>query len=491
MPCAVAAVACAVLSGCAAVASRPPEPLPADTVPACWAGAARDCARADAAPGQADLGAWWLLFDDALLTQLVQRSLQGNTSLLSAQAALRQAQALREVAAAALWPTLGGSASASRGQAGGHSTGSQLQWGLSAQWLPDVFGGRRSAEQAAAASAEAAAARALDVQQSLAAELALNYIVLRTAQARLAIAGTNLALQEETLQLTSWRQQAGLVTLLEVEQARAATEQTRAVLPALQTGIAQSGHALAVLTGQPPASLNLPLAAAGRVPQVDAAIAAGVPAEALRQRADVRAAEREVDAARARVGQAQAQRWPSFALGGTLGGSAATLAALGNTAGVVASVVASVAVPVLDGGAAQAQVQAQDAALAQAHQAYRGAVLAALKDAEDAMAALRGDRLRAQSLGLAAEAATAAALLARQRYDSGLVDFQTVLDTQRSQLATQDSQASARGDLGADQVRLFRALGGGWLGPVPADAPRQDARPAMQPVAANEPLPKR
>jgi outer membrane protein TolC len=187
-----------------------------------------------------------------------------------------------------------------------------------------------------------------------------------------------------------------------------------------------------------------------------------LPAEMLRQRADVRAAEYRVAAALAQVGQAQAQRWPSFALGGSLGLSAISLAALTNGASVLSSLVASVSVPVFDGGAARAQVRVQQAALEQAQLAYRAAVLGALNDVESALVALDNDRLRLASLRVAADAASRAALLARQRYSSGLVDFQTVLETQRNQLATQDGVVSASAAVSSDQVRLFTALGGGW-----------------------------
>jgi NodT family efflux transporter outer membrane factor (OMF) lipoprotein len=420
---------------------------------------------------------WWRRFDDPLLGDLVGRAMQSNTSVATAQAALRQAWALRDVAAAALQPTLKGSASAQHGTSGGESTGNSFQAGLNGNWVPDVFGANRSALNAAIATAQASSASLGDVQVSIAAETGLNYIILRGAQARLAIALANLASQEETLQITRWRQEAGLVTVLEAEQARASAAQTRAQLPALQTGIEQSRHALAVLTGQPPAALATLLAASAPVPQAAADLALSIPAETLRQRADVRAAERRVAAALARVGQAEAARLPSFALGGSLGLNALTLGTLTNAASVLTSIVASMAAPLFDGGAGRAQVRAQEAAFDQARLAYQAAVLTALKDVEDALIALQGDQARLASLRDAADAATNAALLARQRYSSGLVDFQVVLETQRTQFATQDSVAGAGADVSSDHVRLYKALGGGWrtedtsAAPLPAAAP--------------------
>jgi NodT family efflux transporter outer membrane factor (OMF) lipoprotein len=420
-------------------------------VPARWAAGG-----AGPVGGAETLADWWLRFDDAPLAALVALAVQANPGILGAQAALRQAQALRDVAAAALWPQLGGSASVQAGMAGGHSTGRSTSVGLNANWQPDLFGGTRAAVAAADAQVQASRASLGDTQVQIAAETALDVILLRAAQARLRIASDNLASQEETLQITLWRQQAGLVTALEAEQATAAVAQTRAQLPGLQTSIRQTLHALAVLTGRPPATLQPDaLAPAADAPLARDGWVLDTPAETLRQRPDVRASEYAVQAARARVGQAQAQRWPSFSLGGTLG-------ALTGSAALAGSLAAGVTLPLFDGGAARAQVRAQQAALEQAELAWRAAVLGALKDVEDALVALRGDRLRLLSLRSAATAAANAGLLARQRYGSGLVDFQTVLETQRTQLATQDSVAAASADVGSDQVRLFKALGGGW-----------------------------
>jgi NodT family efflux transporter outer membrane factor (OMF) lipoprotein len=243
----------------------------------------------------------------------------------------------------------------------------------------------------------------------------------------------------------------------------AVAEQTRAQLPTLQTSIAQTRHALAVLTGQPPAALANLLAADGPLPQAGKELALSLPAETLRQRPDVRAAEFQVAGALARVAQADAARAPSFKIGGSLGLSALTLGGLFSAEAIAASLLASVALPIFDGGAGLATVRAQQAAFEQARLAYQTAVLTALKEVEDALVALRGDRERLLHLLQAADAATEAALLARQRYSSGLVDFQTVLETQRTQLNTQDSVAGAQADISADHVRLYKALGGGWI----------------------------
>ncbi|WP_255361070.1 efflux transporter outer membrane subunit [Acidovorax sp. Root219] len=456
IPLALLALA-AALSGCAGMAPRDAA-LPDTPVPTAWA------AGTTAAPGSAatSLAQWWQRLGDPQLTALVEQSLTANTSVRTAQAALRQARAQVDVQAAGLAPQVDASASAQRSRSGNSGTGNNFQLGFDASWEPDVFGRVRAGVNASEADARAAEASLADVQVSLAAEVAVNYIELRGLQQRLVIARSNLASQSETLQITQWRLQAGLTTSLVAEQARAASEQTAAQIPALEASLAQSRHSLAVLTGQAPAALDAQLAASVAVPQPGDELAMAIPAETLRQRPDVRAAEQRITAALARVSQADAARYPDFGISGSLGLRALTLGALSGGSAVAASLLGSISVPLLDGGAARAQVRAQEASLEQARIAYQAAVLTALKDVEDALVSLRGNRERLVRLRSAADAAGNAELLARQRYSSGLIDFQSVLETQRTLLSTQEGVATTVASLSADHVRLYKALGGGW-----------------------------
>lgn len=455
---AVAGALLAALGGCAGL--QPPDAAPPPiAVPRGWAAQA-------SAPGAASaLAGWWRHFGDTILAALVERAIAASPDVKSARAALAQARALRDVQASARWPGVDASGSAQRSKSGRNAAADQFQLGLDAGWEADMFGALRSAIAATEADAQVSEAQLGDVQVSVAAEVALAYIDLRGAQARLAIARENLAAQLETQQITEWRVQAGLATSLELEQGRSATEQTRAQIPALQTTADQAAHALAVLTGQPPATLLPELAttdAGPRVPQPAGELAMSIPADTLRQRADVRAAEAQLRAAVARVSQAQAERLPRVQLAGSIGLSALTLGSLTGSGAVVAALLANVSVPAFDGGAGAAQVRYREAALDQRRATYESAVLGALRDVEDALVALRGDRERLARFSAAAEAAANAALLARQRHASGLVDFQTVLDTQRTLLTTQDSVASLRAAVSTDHVRLYKALGGGW-----------------------------
>ncbi|MBP6765422.1 MAG: TolC family protein, partial [Rubrivivax sp.] len=203
-----------LLSGCASVSPDTAQ-APADEVPVAWSGAPQGAL--DARNAVAANAAWWQGFGDPVLSQLVAQARQSNTSVVAAQAALQQARALRNVAAAGLQPSVGSSASAQHGTRGSQSTGNNFQAGLDASWEVDFFGARRSAVDTAGATARASAASLGDVQLSMAAETGLNYIALRSGQERLALALDNLAAQQQTRQITEWRAQAGLLSALETQ----------------------------------------------------------------------------------------------------------------------------------------------------------------------------------------------------------------------------------------------------------------------------------
>ncbi|WP_426191565.1 efflux transporter outer membrane subunit [Massilia sp. DWR3-1-1] len=458
----LASCALAMLAvGCAPLVA-PARPATV-AIPAQWSVPA---ASAPATP----LARWWGRFNDPLLVTLVDDALAHNHSIEGARAALAQARALADVQAAARLPQLSGSASAQRQRANANMA-SSFAAGFDASWELDVFGGQRAAVRAADFNAAASAASLADIAVSVAAEVALDYLDLRSLQQRLRIARAALDSQQETLQLTRWRTQAGLSSVQEVEQARSAVEQTRAQLPTLDSAVAQAASSLAVLTGRAPGALREQLAAAGAAyGAIDpgAIVAPAVPAITLRQRPDVKAAEARVAAAAALLTQADAARLPDFSLGGSLGLSALGVAAQPNAASVVASLLARVSAPLLDGGAGQARVRAQQAALAQAGASYASTVLAALKDVEDGLVALANESVRLASLRSGADAAGRAAALAGLRYRSGLIDLQVVLDTQRVSLSAQDAVAISTSAWHADHVRLYKALGGGWQAPSPS-----------------------
>ena len=413
-----------------------------------------------------ELSRWWETLRDPVLPELVSASLAANPDLKSAQARLRQARARRLLAGADFFPTVSGAFAASRvrtsEQAGTGRTTELYSAGFDASWEPDVFGGVRRGVEAAQADLEASAASLHNTRVSLVAEVALNYVEVRAFQSRLGIARANLDSQIETFQLTDWRAQAGLVGALDVEQARANLEQTRAQIPTLETSLAQAEHRLAVLLGLAPGALRAQLASGGPVPAPPERAAVGIPADTLRQRPDVRAAERTLAAETARIGQAEAARYPGFALSGFIGLEALSLGALGGSGATAHSLAASVATVIFDGGRLRHQVEIQSAVAEQALANYEAAILTALEDVENALVSLANSVQRAATLRTAAEAARNAALLARQRYASGLIDFLTVLDTQRTLLSIEDSLAATHAESASALIQLYKALGGGW-----------------------------
>ncbi len=473
------------LAGCAV---GPDYRQPSTALPTAWSGdqapAAVATSTAAHAPAPAPDLQWWRRFGDPLLDELIDTALAANTDVRSARARLRAARAASAQAEGALWPTVGAYGSATRSSDGGRGATSSYGAGFDASWEIDLFGGLRRGAEAASADAEASAATLAQTQVSLAAEVARNYVLLRGYQLRLQITEANLDNQTQTLQITEWRAQAGLVGSLDVEQARANREQTRAQAPVLQDAVAQTRHALAVLPNRPPEALAAQLAApappaAPAIPDAAAQPLLGVPADLLRRRPDVVAAERSLAAATARIGVAEAARYPSLNLAGTLGLQGAALSALSGSGAATRLIGASLAAPIFDAGRLRQQVVIQTAQQEQALAAYEAALTGALRDVEDARAALANGRVRADALAQAVQAARNAALLAGFRYRSGLVDFQTVLDTERSVRTLEDSQASTQADLTLAMIQLYKALGGGWSADAlaaAAPAPDTDTR---------------
>jgi len=446
----------AALGACATPLA--PEPMASRSdVPAAWS------APQPTAPAT-DLTQWWQRFHDPVLSRLIEEALIANPTLEGAAAALQQARALRDVAEAGLRPQGQGMGSARRstqGTAASNRAASTLvSLGIEESWTLDVFGAKRSALAARQAAVWSRMANLGDYRVQIAAELATTYINLRTAQARLVLARQTLSSQSHTRQLVVWRRQAGLVSALDSDQADFAFASTQASLPALENAITQSTHALSVLTGRPPRELFGLLREVRLVPVVEANLVLRLPVETLRRRADVRAAEFAVLEALGRLGQAEAASKPSFTLGGSIGLSAAGLGTLLNGSSLLTALSASFQVPL--GAGPAAQVRADQAGVEQAKHAYRGTVLGALRDVEDGLERQRDDQALLESLTIANAAASRAYGLAQIRYRSGLIDFLTVLDTERAAFSSRDGLVTARANLSLDSITLYKALGGGW-----------------------------
>ena len=449
------------LAACAPMAWQAgAAPQPDVATPAAWRTA--DPAIKAAAVAPATLAAWWTQFDDPLLEALLVESLSAAPDVRSAQARLRQSRASRDLADANFFPSVGVSTSATRSRPASGSAQTLYAAGFDAAWEPPVFGGLRDAARAAEADTGAAMASLDSVRASLAAEVALNYIGLRTAQRRLNIARDNLASQQETLQITEWRAQAGLVTALDVEQARTNLELSRASIPGLESSRAEAANHLAVLSGRAPGSLHQRLDPVLALPRAPDAVAVGIPAETLRQRPDIRAAEFTLTAEIARTAEREAERYPSLKLSGSLGWQALSIASLDGGASLVRSLAGSLAATLFDGGRLRSWIAVQNAVQEQALIAYEKTLLTAFEDVENALTAYATGRQRVAARQQAAASARQANMLARTLYQAGAADFQKVLDTDRTRLSAEDGLASAEAELLSAVVQLYKALGGGW-----------------------------
>jgi NodT family efflux transporter outer membrane factor (OMF) lipoprotein len=453
-------VACSlVVAGCAAVG---PDytPVTPDAPPAWHSGLA-----AGLGAGEVDseaLSHWWMVLKDPQLETLETKAVTGNLVLKTALSRVREARALRGIRRAERFPLVDTSASATKSRSVNFGEDERYAAGIDAGWELDIFGGLRRQEEAAEADLEASRADLRDVLVSLTAEVGLNYIEVRTLQARLSAARENLSAQQKTYDLNASRYQAGLIDELAVRQSLYNLERTRSRIPPLETQLAAAMNRLAVLLGEKPGALEDGLTAAKPIPTVPVSIAVGVPADALRRRPDIRRAERELAAQTARIGVATADLYPKFRLDGSIGLESLTLEHLPEWASRIFSIGPSASWNLFDAGAIRRNIEVQNARQEQALFAYQTAVLNALEEVENSLMAFARQKDRLEALTRATEAAQQAARVARDRYGAGLVDFSNVLDAQQALLSLQDEEAQSRGAVTAELIRLYKALGGGW-----------------------------
>lgn len=452
-----------ILAGCAPVG---PDYAPPDSpAPAAWHTATEQGLSAETVDPE-QLARWWSELDDPVLTTLIEQAVGNNRDLKQALARVREARARLGGTEALLFPTLdaGGSASRSKSSenAGGGSTRSFYTVGFDAGWEVDIFGGMRRSVEAAQADLAAGQEELRDVLVSLTAEVALNYLEVRTTQQRLAAAEDNLAVQREAYDFIDWRHQAGLSNILELQQARYNLEDTRARIPTLRSGLEEAKNRLAVLTGAVPGAVHILLAETRPIPILPPTVAVGVPAETLRRRPDIRAAERRLAARTARIGEAAADLYPRFRLTGSIGLEALQSADLFASGSDTWSILPGVSWNIFDAGAIRRNIEVQSALQEQSLFAYEAAVLGALEEVENTLAAYAEEQIRREHLAAAVDAARLAAELADQQYQAGLADFTAVLDAQRSLLSFEDQLALSSGTVTTNLVRLYKALGGGW-----------------------------
>lgn len=413
------------------------------------------------------LSQWWTVFSDPVLSDLIERARTGNLDLRQAVSRVQQARAQRGIAKAALFPTVGAGASASATKTsqevgGDGSTVEHYAAGFDASWELDIFGGKRRSLEAATATWQATEERLADVLVSLTAEVALNYVEVRSYQELVSITESNVSVRAETYDITRWRREAGLTTQIDEDQAKLSLDQVRAQLPSLQTSLEDAKYRLAVLLGLQPGALSALLAEKKPVPVSPVTVAVGLPADLLRRRPDVRTAERLLAAQTAQIGVATAQLYPSFSLAGNLGLESLAFANLYSASAYAAQGVAKAAWTLFDGGAIRQNIKVQTAKQEEALCYYESTVLTALKESESAIIAYANEQTRRDSLAAGVKSGQSAFELARDQYSSGLVNFQTVLDTQQSLLSVQDQLAVSEARVTSNLISLYKALGGGW-----------------------------
>jgi len=444
-------------------------------------------ARAGDAPlaAQPPVARWWEALADPTLNAIEAQALAANPDLAAAEARLRQARAsLREqkanllpkgdataVYAHARFPglDLGGSDSGGDGGSGGASDIDLYNLGFDASWEVDLFGGQRRAIEAARATAESARADLADAQVSLTAEVAQAYLNVRDRQRRIALNRDAIARQEQMLALTRQRFERGTASRLDVERLSQQLDSTRADTTPLSAELDAYCDELATLTGNAPSAFDQTLAAAQPIPLPPAEIAIGDPASLLQRRPDIRAAERTLAADTAKIGQAEAARFPRLSFMGIIGVGGTSPADLTHLDDFTALIAPQLSWNFLDFGRNAAKVKQAEGVRDEAEAKYRSTVLAALRDAEDSLSRFRYRRITVATLARAKASADRALDLSRQRYAAGTATLIDLLDAERQQIEAEQSLSIAQAGLTGDFVAIQKALGLGWQAP-PAPA---------------------
>ncbi|AMK78919.1 MULTISPECIES: efflux transporter outer membrane subunit [Methylomonas] len=418
---------------------------------------------------------WWKLFNDPQLSALIENTISHNYELKIARANLAEARALYLETGLNLLPTVTSHANYTEQK---RSTGSfnnrtgvfprelkLYNTGFDASWEIDFFGRVRRNVEASNDEVEAQEASLRDIGVSLIAEAARNYFELRGLQNQLAVAQKNAENQAQTLELTRVKLENGRGTELDTSRALAQLESTRATIPRLESTIAQAIHRLGVLTGQMPDTLTTSLAQSAPLPKAPDAIQIGSPEQLLRRRPDIRIAERSLAAATARIGVATADLFPRVTFVGSLSLEASTLSGIVAPGSESYSVGPKISWAAFDLGRVYARIKAADARAEASLAQYEQTVLNALEETENALVSYRQERARRNSLLAAAQASEKASELAHLRYQEGIADFLTVLDSELRLLQDQSQLAQSETATATALTAVYKALGGGWLEP--------------------------
>jgi len=423
---------------------------------------------------EATLQTWWTVFNDPVLDHLIERAWTGNLDLQSAASRVRAARARLAITSGARLPNVGAGVQASRTQqsddgelvqvapANGFDPQNLYELGLDASWEPDLFGRIRRSIESAEAQYQSTVETQRDVMVTLFAEVALTYIELREFQNRIIYARENLAAQKEALGLATDRFQTGLSSRLDMVQAEATLATTQAAIPGLEIAKNQALYRLTVLLGVEAGSLHNEFAATADIPRPTGRITLGLPVDVVRQRPDIRAAERRLAAQTAAIGVATADLYPDFSLSGFIGLQTRSLDDLfsGN------SKMWRISLPfnwnLYSGGRIRSNIELQEELTEQRLLAYRQSVLKALAEVESSLLAYNKEQQILTALRRATQATLEGVQLVLVQYDTGLTDFNNVTTMQRDLFQLQDKVASSEAQLAFDLIGLYKAVGGGW-----------------------------
>lgn len=450
----------ASLSTCAPVG--PDYSSPEVPTPDFWNTQVRDGLHA-ATP---DIATWWRRFDDPVLNQLITAARTQNHDLAVAAERVEEARARVAAVRGSLKPFVGGGGDAMRKRESesvepgvqNRNPSFLYQTGTSAGWELDFVGGLRRAVEAVQAKKAATEELYRDALVVVFAELASTYVDYRALQERIEVAEANIGNQEETLRLAEERLATELSPEIDVAQAEANLKSTQARVPQLRAQLAATGNRLGVLCGKYPGVLGLgtrEIPAPGRVASI------GIPADLIRSRRDIRAAERRLAAQTARVGVARAELYPKFTLAGAFALEAPELEDVLTADSRVYGFGPSFRWRIFEGGRLRESIKIEESRTRQAFANYRRVILEAVAEVETALSAIANERDRLTLLEEAAAAARKAASLVRDNYLNELVDFQNVLDSERNLLRVEDEVVVSRAQIARAHIGLYRALGGG------------------------------
>ncbi len=447
--------------------------------------------------GSADIRTWWALLNDPVLDGLIAHASRGNLDLKRSVSRLLEARAQVGLAAGEELPSIEAQGDLERGRlskgvqeelgSSRQRTSTLYQSGLDASWEIDLWGRISRNTESADATLQASLEDYRDVLVSIYADVATTYVEIRTLQARIDAAAGNVATQRQTLKLVQDRKRAGLASNVEIAQAQLNLATTEALIPQLRISLQQAVHRLGVLLGERPTALYDILAVHTRVPAAPSQVAIGLPADLLRQRPDIRSAERQLAAQTAQIGVATADLYPRFTLSGFLAFQKYGVSSFFNGDNIGYGFGPTVIWNVFDGGRIRSNIAVQDARTEQALFNYEQTVLTGLRETQDALVAYGQQGERSDILARSVKAANDAVRLVTSLYVSGLTDFQNVQDQQRSKFQQDDAFAQSQGLVVQNLIALYRALGGGWARPDdrPAATPmKTDANPAGAPAAA-------